>query len=583
MRTLSILPAFVSSMVIAQAPPIQWQKALGGSATESAELVRMTPGGGWLMASNCQSTNGNVVGHHGLMDIWLAKLDASGALEWTLALGGSGEDHVFGLEIATDGGCVVVGMTDSNDGDVNGNHGNDDAWVVKVDAAGALEWQRTLGGTNADLALDVVISGTGYLVTGITTSNDGDMTGLHGDQDIWLAQLDANGATSWLHLYGGSAWEHPTSTTPTSDGGWVLGATSASSDGDVAGAHGSWDLWVVKLDAAGVIQWQQTYGGTSFDAITNVFQTSDGGYITSAVTMSNNGDVVGHHGMNDYWLVKLDATGAIQWQKTMGGSDTDNATELILASDGGYIINGYTVSDDGDVVGQHAGNSGIEDFWVVKVNAAGTLLWARALGGSQEDFPHNDAEVYDTPSTLLPTVDGGCVLAGVAVSTNGDVVGNHGLSDAWAVKLDAGGAIQWQRALGGSNNEHGHQIHHAADGGYLISGYASSTNGDVTGVHGGFDAWLVKLGSDGTGIEEATSGNMTVSPSPAVDQVRVLTDRDMNGARIELTDMQGRVVLSERMIGAVMTIDVSTLARGQYTVTLLAPQVTLTQRLTLER
>lgn len=581
--TLLALPC-IPAAIAQSSPPLEWQRCLGGSVSEGADFVRATPDGGWVMAASTQSNNGDVVGQHGLVDIWLVKLSASGIIAWTRALGGSDIDNVFGLEVTGDGGCVVVGQSASSDGDVSGAHGAQDGWVVKVAATGELEWQRTLGGTGGDMALDVLVTADGgYAITGVTASNDGDFSGFHGNQDAWMAKLDAGGSTEWLHVLGGSAWEHPQSIAPTSDGGWILGITTSSNDGDVVGAHGDKDLWLLKLDATGTIQWQEAYGGSSAESFTNAFQTSDGGYILGAMTSSDDGDVVGNHGDGDYWMVKLGPSGAIQWQKTMGGSFTDLATELIITSDGGYILNGMTVSDDGDVVGQHAGVSGYEDFWVVKVSSSGTMLWARALGGSVEDNPHYDNEAWDTPSTVVPTLDGGCVLAGLTASSDGDVVGNHGLSDAWAVKLDAAGAIQWQRPLGGSNNEMANQVHLAADGGYLFSGYASSTNGDVAGNHGALDAWLVKLGSDGTGFNEPSSGRLFVAPSPAVDNVRVLTDRDMPGGWIELIDMSGRCALSERMMGRATTIDVSSLPRGQYMVSLLTPEVKLTRPLVLER
>lgn len=160
------------------------------------------------------------------------------------------------------------------------------------------------------------------------------------------------------------------------------------------------------------IQWQKTFGGTNDDGSTVVKQTDDGGYILVGYTGSTNGDVIGNHGSNDYWIVKLNGTGLIQWQKCLGGTGADYAFDVEQTSDGGYVVLGVTSSNDGDVIGNH----GASDYWVVKLNSTGLIQWRKTLGGAFGDYAYS----------IVQTVDGGYVVAGYTFSSNGDVTINHG-------------------------------------------------------------------------------------------------------------------------------------------------------------
>jgi hypothetical protein len=201
-----------------------------------------------------------------------------------------------------------------------------------------------------------------------------------------------------------------------------------SYDGNVSGNHslGS-DVWIVKLDNSGNLQWQKCLGGIKSEANNSIKQLNDGGYVIAAVTTSNNGDVTGNHDTTgqyaDYWIVRLDSSGNIKWQKCLGGTNNDAATSVDLTNDGGFIITGVTFSNDGDVSGNHSAN--YEDYWVVKIDSSGNLQWQKCLGGTATD------ECY----AVTQTNDGGFVVAGWSSSNDGDVVGNHNSTDMWVVKL----------------------------------------------------------------------------------------------------------------------------------------------------
>ncbi len=200
---------------------------------------------------------------------------------------------------------------------------------------------------------------------GGTFSNDGDVSGNHGIVDSWIVKLNSSGDIIWQKCFGGTDDDVAFSIQQTSDGGFIVAGYTSSNDGDVSGNHGGGDYWVVKLDSSGTIQWQKCLGGTDNDEAKSIQQTSDGGYIVAGETWSNDGDVSGNHGNSDYWVVKLNSSGDIEWQKCLGGTVKDIAKTIQQTSDGGFIVAGYTNSNDGDVSGIHGD---YYDFWVVKLN-----------------------------------------------------------------------------------------------------------------------------------------------------------------------------------------------------------------------
>jgi len=399
-------------------------------------------------------------------------------------LGGSNEDTAYSIQQTSDGGYIVTGYTFSNNGDVSWNHGLGDYWIVKLNDKGELEWQKCLGGSSYDWAKSIQqTSDGGYIVAGYTWSNDGDVFGNHGSYDYWIVKLNGNGELEWQKCLGGTCYEKAYSIQQTSDGGYIVAGYTGSNDGDVSGNHGSRDYWIVKLDETGNIQWQKCLGGSDDDTAYSIQQTSDGGYIVAGYTCSNDGDISGNHGGNywgDYWIVKLNDKGELEWQKCLGGSDDDTAHSIQQTTDGGYIVAGYTWSNDGDVSWNH----GRSDYWIVKLNESGELEWQKSLGGSDDDWPHS----------IQQTTDGGCIVAGYASSNDGYVFGNHGNIDSWIVKLNAKGELKGQKCLGGSDDDFALSIQQTLDGGYIIAGRTKSNDGDVSGNHGSYDYWIVKLG-----------------------------------------------------------------------------------------
>jgi hypothetical protein len=395
---------------------IQWQRSLGGSDEDLPNSIQQTNDGGFIVAGYSFSNDGDVSGNHGDQDYWIVKLTNIGTIEWQKSLGGSGYDAAQSIRQTTDGGYIVAGISFSNDGDVSGNHGFLDCWVVKLSSIGAIEWQKSLGGSSGELGNSIQqTSDGGYVVAGWSSSNDGDVSGNHNSQDCWVVKLSSIGAIEWQKSLGGSGYDGANYIQQTSDGGYVVAGWSQSNDYDVSGNHGGEDYWIVKLTNTGTIEWQKSLGGSVRDISVDIDQTNDGGYIVGGFSESNDGDVSGNHGSLDCWVVKLSSIGAIEWQKSLGGSSTDRGGSIQQTNDGGYVVAGFSASNDGDV----SGNYGDADCWVVKLTNIGTIEWQKSLGGS----------AYDAANYIQHMSDGGYVVAGYSQSNDYDVSGNHGNYD----------------------------------------------------------------------------------------------------------------------------------------------------------
>ena len=448
-------------------------------------------------------------------------------IEWAKTYGGSAYEYARSIEQTADGGYIVAGHSNSTNSDINGQHVNSDMWVVKLHANGDLDWQNSLGGSNIDVAYSIQQTNDGgYIVAGSSSSTDGDVTGNHGGRDMWVVKLFANGNLDWQKSLGGSNTDIAESIRQTNDGGYIVAGSSYSNNGDVSGNHGGRDMWVVKLDTNGNLEWQKSLGGSGEDAARSIEQTADGGYIVVGRTTSNNGDVTVHYGSYDVWLVKLFANGNLDWQKSLGGSLYDDAWAIEQTADGGYIVAGQSDSIDGDV----SGNIGSSDMWVIKLDANGEIDWEKSLGGGGLDFAHS----------IDQTTDGGYIVAGYTNSTNGDVTVFYGGYDMWVVKLQANGDLEWQKSLGGSNNDVAFSIRQTIEGSYIVAGFTDSTDGDVIGNQGGDDMWVVKLHPDSLSVEDVLVNQISIYPNPASDFIYIQTVDTIEN--IQVFDILGKQI-----------------------------------------
>ena len=415
-------------------------------------------------------------------------------IEWQNTIGGSGVEFLNYTQQTSDGGYILGGRSNSGvSGDkTEPSKGDYDYWVVKLDATGNIQWQNTIGGDDADWLQSVQqTTDNGYILGGWSKSNiSADKTeNSQGASDFWVVKLDSIGNIQWQNTIGGDSTDNLYSLQQTTDGGYILGGFSISSiSGDKTEySIGGSDYWVLKLDASGNIQWQNTIGGYENDNLYSLQQTTDGGYILGGRSMSNaTGDKTENsQGLDDYWVVKIDATGNIQWQNTIGGNSWDELESIEQTSDGGYILGG---SSDSDNSGDKTENSqGDFDYWVVKLDATGNLQWQNTIGGDN----------WDKLKSIQQTTDGSYIFGGYSSSNiSGDKTENsQGNYDYWVINIDSIGNILWQNTIGGLYAEALSSIKQTIDGGYIIGGQSvSPISGDKTeDSQGNNDYWVIKL------------------------------------------------------------------------------------------
>lgn len=418
---------FASSVICyAQGPDIDWQQSIGGDDDDFGWFVEISQDGGYIAAGHSYSSNGDLTENKGGRDFWIVKLNASGNIVWQKSLGGTGNESARCIQPTTDGGYVVAGANSSVDGDITGNKGGIDFWIVKLNASGSILWQKSFGGSKEDVATSIQqTTDNGYIVTGYSKSGDGDVNGHHGEGsgDIWVLKLDASGDIIWQNTLGGTGIDYSYSIQETDDNGYILIGASNSNDGDVSVNHGDFDVWVVKLNVIGSIVWQKSYGGSNEDWGYSIRKVSDGGFIIGAYSFSNDGDVSGNHGESDIWVAKLDNLGVILWEKSLGGSSNEYTWSVQSNENNGFIVAGYSMSNDGDV----SENLGDFDYWIVELDHAGNIEWQKSYGGSAEEKSR----------AIKQTSDGAYIIAGYSFSNDGDVSGSNGDRDLWIVKLVA--------------------------------------------------------------------------------------------------------------------------------------------------
>ena len=483
-------------------------------------------------------------------------------IEWQKCLGGSLGEQASSIQQTKDNGFIIAGYSGSNDSDVSGNHGGvEDYWIVRLDSMRNIIWQRCLGGSDFDFAQSIVqTSDDGFIVAGWSASDDGDVSGNHGAYDYWIVKLDSGGNIVWQKPFGGTGWDLGTSVQQTTDGGYIVAGSSHSHDGDVTDHRGRYDYWILKLDSAGNLLWQKSIGGTRDDYANSVQQTTDGGFIVAGQSDSYDGDVTGNHGNSDFWIVKLNSEGNLIWQKSYGGSNDEDAYSIQQATDGGFIVAGWTASTDGDVSGYHGG---LNDYWVIRLDTNGNLIWQKTLGGSGDDIARSVRE----------TKDGGFIVAGWSNSKDGDVSQNNGYDDYWIVKLDRLGNLIWQKSLGGTLTDQGYCIENTNDNGFIVAGEASSDDDDVSGNHGEDDYWIVKLSPEiATGISSPILNSISLFPNPSPqNQLTINLSSPANESTVSVYDLQGRnmnekISVSDFTSGNSIQINTQQLPPGFYTV-----------------
>lgn len=350
---------------------IIWSKTYGGSNDESASRITKTNDGGFLLSGFTTSNDGDVSENEGFQDYWIVKINASGSIIWEKNFGFSGSDQAYKAFETSDGGYFITGFFDVSASGGGGNdvakgvlHGVGEFWGIKLKADGTREWRRYFGGTNNDRSYDAVETADGgFLMTGTSESTDFDKTDPKGTYDYWAVRLTAAGDLVWTKSFGGDEIDNSYASLKTQDGNYIMVGDSRSADQDVTSPRGNADAWMVKFDDNGTKIWQKSFGGSQFDTAHSIVQRSNGDYILSGHSRSNDGDLLINNGVNDAWIFVVDENGGLKFQKSIGGSGLDFASEAIETTDNKIVAVGNTESDDLDI----PMSKGSKDFLLIKL------------------------------------------------------------------------------------------------------------------------------------------------------------------------------------------------------------------------
>jgi hypothetical protein len=501
-----LLILFTSRLLMAQQFDILFQQCYGGSSTDwPVSILPMSDG--FVSFGYSSSNDGDASSHYGWGDFWLVRAGENGQVLWEQNYGGSQIEGPATLLQTPDGGFLLFGETFSNDGDVGLNKGGCDYWLVKTDSLGNLEWEKTYGGSMNDYAYQAIAAHDGgYILTGRAFSSDGDVSFNHGLTDVWVVKISEEGGLEWERSYGGTDFDLGSTISLTADGGYIIGGTTASNNGDVQCAAGISAALVIKIDVFGEIQWLQCYGGSYFESVTDIIQTDDGGFIFLGSTTSNDGDVSGYHGIPgeantmDKWVVKLDAIGQIEWQRCIGGSAFDRSKIIRQLGDGGYLVGGSSRSRDGDVTCNQSDNGGYT-----------VILY----------------------------------------------------------KLSPTGEIEWRKCLGSHHHNNLTDLHIYSDYHFLLAATMHYVGIDVDCDHkGGTDFWIVEIKDTTTAIWENHQASIQLYPNPATTEawLQLPENTPLAQVQIELYSPTGRLLYKAQPTGQFHKIEVAHLPKGLYLV-----------------
>lgn len=481
---------------------------------------------------------------------------------WEKSYGGKHAEYLYEAIPTPDYGFILAGSSVSgkNGNKEELNKGDLDYWVWKMDEHGNLDWQKSFGGNQTDLLQSIALTNDGGFILGGTSASDkgSDKTeACKGQEDFWVIKLNAKGQELWQRTIGGSGMEKLLSIAPTRDGGYILGGSSSSDQlksttgvldpfGKSENSKGNLDFWVVKLDKNGTIAWQKTIGGRYMDELRSIHEIQSGGYILGGYSNSpvSGNKTEENPGLGDYWVVQLDEQGEIVWQKVYGGEQDDNLTALIPTQDGGYLLGGSSNSEPGHVKTKSNGSG--TDFWVVKLDETGGIVWQQTYNYGKKDIL----------TSLIENPDGSFLIGGYAQSEVEKSGSNplvspkdkEGINDYIALKIKADGEELWSKTVGSKGDEVLKKVLETRDGGYLLCG---TSNGNVSRdkktAKGGNDFWVVKLKDKDKEEQERIS--LEAVPNPTEYFTNVIVSFEYAKGTATLYDLSGRTIRSASING----------------------------------
>ncbi len=398
--------------------------------------------------------------------------------------GGTKNDVIKSVVTTTDGGYIMLGHTQSNDGDIIDKLDESfDYWVLKFNADSELQWRKTYGGSLDDRGTTIIqTQDGGYAVIGYSQSNDQDVTQNSGAYDFWLAKLTENGTLSWQKSLGYSGTDKGLSVIQTTDNGYFLtGSIDVTASGGAGNSrmHAGGDYWAIKLTDIGEISWTKYFGGNLNDLPNDAVQTPDGGFIMVGTSDSTDVDISENIGAYDYWIIKIDHTGVLVWEQSFGGEQIEEAHSIVASNDGNYIIVGDSRSSNIDV----SVNNGAADVWCIKITPSGELLWEKSFGGAS----------FDSARSIVKTPDNGYLISGSSRSENGLLTNNNGQNDAMVIYLNQNMDVLWQKTIGGSNIDIAYSIVALNESTVIAVGETSSADFDIIENKGFSDGLILNI------------------------------------------------------------------------------------------
>jgi hypothetical protein len=515
---------------------------------------------------------------------------------WEKSYGGKHADYLFDALPTADYGFILAGssLSDKTGNKTDDNHGDLDYWVWKMDEKGDLVWQKSLGGSGFDLLQSIKSTRDGgFILAGSSNSplspKDGignKKEGCKGLTDFWVIKLDAKGEELWQKTIGGSGQDELLCAFQTKDGGYMLGGSSSSSIAisplkssnnnafdakpDLFGkserCRGNMDYWIVKLDISGAIEWQKTYGGEYADVLRSMEQTKDGGYILGGYSNSpRSGDKTeANSGLGDYWILKINDKGIIEWQKTYGGNGDNQLYVIHQTEEGGYIVGGNSNSTNPLTLLGGLVNKGA-DYWVLKLDEKGEVVWSKTYDFGKVDIltslVENKDHTYLIGGYAQSENDQGA-KGGLQLKASGD---KEGINDYIALKISDTGEELWTKTVGSKGEDVLRKLIETRDGGYLLAGTSNANaSRDKNGAIGGSDFWVVKLKDK---IKpEVVKASIEAIPNPAVTYTNVIIGYDFENGTATVVDMSGRILQHFPITSRTVPVDLSRYPNGIYVV-----------------
>jgi hypothetical protein len=419
---------------------------------------------------------------------WQSAFSGNGEWKSVKIYGGSNEDVAHSIIKTNDGGFAVIGNTKSNNGDLKFKTTEDsDILFIKFNSDEKIEFIETYGGSDDDRGYDLVqLEDQGYVLLGYSESSDGDASINKGQHDNWVIRIDSLGKIIWEKSFGFRGHDHAYNIISTSDGGFffngfldITASSGSGSDGkrfQISQKHGVGEFWCHKIDENGILEWRRYYGGSNNDRSYDAIETSDGNFLLVGTSESNDFQISNPKGGYDMWIIKIDPKGNLLWERSFGGKNYDGAYSVIENSYGNYLVLGQSFSQDGDITNP----LGSSDFLLINLNSEGIILNVENLGTSY----------FDSGRSISEVIDGTIFLLGHTNKQNKEDISKF--NDVLLIQTLPNGSFYKRHTLGGSGTDIGYDFIQLDNGAIIIVGSSDSNDFMFSKSYGNEDVFIAK-------------------------------------------------------------------------------------------